>query len=540
MLISKLYNVPIVIKLLELANWDESKAVELFFEKIKQNSNKITNSKFENKFKQKMISSKNETIFTVSENIYYYKKIADGKNENKIDTDEKPLNRNLSAYQHNNYFYYNKNELNKSNSNKIMIDKFENKYYCNKTDCVENENNFSCSKKVYFNINEIDEENSSLLNDNIENNIYNNTLEINDDKKKYFNINEIDEENSNEIINENNENTDFNIKNFIFNKDKLLNPYNYYFDIDEINAMSDIIKNQNYYEEQGNCIKSFKSISIEGSKMIIRQMQTTVCKIKNNDIIGTGFFIKIPFYNNKYLMPVLLTNNHILSQKDLGPDKTIKFSINDTCEYNQIFLDDRKILTFEKPYDITLIEIKKDDGLDISLFLEVDERINDNNSFKKDIYLLQYPLGDRVNYSQGLIKKININNYNISHSCISEKGSSGGPIINLNNHKVIAIHKGENKNRITNEGTLISFLIKNLEEKYLDNLDNYRYNLYKNLKAIGNNLIKNDPDNEITIQYKLSKNALLKMANKINIFNKVYTINIFGNELIMKFLHYFL
>ena len=35
----------------------------------------------------------------------------------------------------------------------------------------------------------------------------------------------------------------------------------------------------------------------------------------------------------------------------------------------------------------------------------------------------------------------NIENYEISHYCSTEKGSSGSPIINLLNHKVIGIHK---------------------------------------------------------------------------------------------------
>ncbi len=369
---------------------------------------------------------------------------------------------------------------------------------------------FLFKKKCIFNINEINEENLNLLNDNIKSKISNNTFKINQDKKKYFNINEVDEENSNEIIDKNQNIDYFEKKGLNFNDNK-------------------------HYEEHGHCINGFKLMSIDENKMIAKKMQSVICKIKNNHKTGTGFFVKIPFHRTQYCIFALLTNNHILSKKDIVPGKTITFSINDNCEYYKIFLDDRKILTFERPYDITLIEIKKDDGLDISLFLEVDLEVDEKNDYSslKDenpIYLLQYPLGDKPLYSLGHIKSIN--GYDIDHSCISEKGSSGGPIINLNNHKVIAIHKGENKKKALNAGTLINFIINKLEEEVFDNLDNYRYSLYQNLKPIGNNLIKNDPENEITIQYKLSKNMVVEMINKINIFNKEYVINLFGKEFV--------
>ena len=509
-LISKLIDISIVKEFLEMTNWDETKAVSLFFEKNKDYLNKIKNTHIgnEDKSKQKILRTKNKTIFTVSEDIYYNQK-NDEKYENKIYTDENPLifkYGNLSSYQNSNY-YSNKNEVYKSDSNEKIFNEIEKKSYNDEKPLnFEKENNFSLPKKVHFNINEINEENLNLLNDNIKSKISNNTFKINQDKKKYFNINEVDEENSNEIIDKNQNIDYFEKKGLNFNDNK-------------------------HYEEHGHCINGFKLMTIDENKMIAKKMQSVICKIKNNGKMGTGFFVKIPFHRTQYCIFALLTNNHILSKKDIEPGKTITFSIYDNCEYYKIFLDNRKILTFERPYDITLIEIKKDDGLDISLFLEADEK-NDYSSLKdkNPIYLLQYPLGDKPLYSLGRIKSIN--GYDIHHSCISEKGSSGGPIINLNNHKVIAIHKGENKKKALNAGTLINFIINKLEEEVFDNLDNYRYSLYQNLKPIGNNLIKNDPENEITIQYKLSKNMVVEMINKINIFNKEYVINLFGKEFV--------
>ena len=46
-------------------------------------------------------------------------------------------------------------------------------------------------------------------------------------------------------------------------------------------------------------------------------------------------------------------------------------------------------------------------------------------------------------------------NFTIKHSCSSQEGSSGGPLLNLLNFKVIGIHKGQNIDNDYNLGTLI-------------------------------------------------------------------------------------
>ena len=48
-----------------------------------------------------------------------------------------------------------------------------------------------------------------------------------------------------------------------------------------------------------------------------------------------------------------------------------------------------------------------------------------------------------MNFSQGTIKYIHEEGgYNIDHVCDSDPGSSGGPLINSVDSKVIRIHKG--------------------------------------------------------------------------------------------------
>ena len=67
-------------------------------------------------------------------------------------------------------------------------------------------------------------------------------------------------------------------------------------------------------------------VSLEGTKKILYQMENCICKIYcNNNSTGTGFFCKIRFQNN--LLPVLITNNHVLNEKDIENNKIIKLTI---------------------------------------------------------------------------------------------------------------------------------------------------------------------------------------------------------------------
>ena len=60
-----------------------------------------------------------------------------------------------------------------------------------------------------------------------------------------------------------------------------------------------------------------------------------------------------------------------------------------------------------------------------------------------------------MEYSPGVIKVIYLDNYNIQHLCPIELGSSGSPIKNLLNYKVIGVHKGSEVLSNWNLGTLI-------------------------------------------------------------------------------------
>ena len=54
------------------------------------------------------------------------------------------------------------------------------------------------------------------------------------------------------------------------------------------------------------------TVSLKGTEEIVKQMKKSICKILLGKKKGTGFFCKIPFGNN--LLPVLITNNHIIDE----------------------------------------------------------------------------------------------------------------------------------------------------------------------------------------------------------------------------------
>jgi len=70
-------------------------------------------------------------------------------------------------------------------------------------------------------------------------------------------------------------------------------------------------------------------VDLEGTKLILFQMENCICKIvKDNGEKGTGFFCSIPFPDENNLLKVLITNNHILNENDIKNGKIIKFKMH--------------------------------------------------------------------------------------------------------------------------------------------------------------------------------------------------------------------
>ena len=112
-----------------------------------------------------------------------------------------------------------------------------------------------------------------------------------------------------------------------------------------------------------------------------------------------------------------------------------------------------------------------------------------NGNFEKikkfDIFILQYPKGGEISFSQGNIIKIIEDR--IIHSASTEEGSSGSPIIlrnNQYNYKICGIHFGGNESKNCNFATTLNKIINDIEMKANQISFDKEYLTIKGLKMI--------------------------------------------------------
>ena len=263
-------------------------------------------------------------------------------------------------------------------------------------------------------------------------------------------------------------------------------------------------------------------IGLEQMDIIRQKMEKSICKIKcPKGGFGTGFFCKIPFPNEFNLLPLLITNNHVLDETDIKIGNSFIFSLkNDELIFKILFHNKRKTYT-NKQYDITMIELKQNDKLKGYSFLEIDDNVfmdNPNNYYpKKTIYLIHYPNGQKVEFSSGVIKNIFEDN-TISHLCTTKTGSSGGPLINILNHKVIGLHKGSKKGKDFNLGTLLKIPIQEFNQKFNNNINSQ-------FKMQNNSFINNNQNMIINNNQNMNFNNNIPFMNFNNNQNMNFNIN---------------
>ena len=201
-------------------------------------------------------------------------------------------------------------------------------------------------------------------------------------------------------------------------------------------------------------------ITVAKLKTILEQTEKSICDIKCSiEGHGTGFFCKVLYPDFFNLKPALITNNHVLGKEDIGEGKIIKFiltTLNNEKIHKEILITNkRKIFTNEK-LDVTIIELNlQEDSIEPDSFLEIDSKINCENPNKEFKNIDVYIIGNIQDYTYGKIKNIDESGINIEHLCSTRPGMSGSPIINLNNFKVIGIHKGAHPKKQCNLGTFL-------------------------------------------------------------------------------------
>ena len=259
-------------------------------------------------------------------------------------------------------------------------------------------------------------------------------------------------------------------------------------------------------------------VNIKRTEIILEQMKKSICKInKGNGERGTGFFCKIPYQNK--ILKVLVTNYHIIDENYIKTKDKINLAINDNDNYINISLEnDRKIYLseFEKE-DIAIIEIKDKEHSNKINFLELDNRLLNENSesiytSENSIYIIQYPNASEACVSYGILKLIK--DHKLIHKCSTEKGSSGSPILNLKTNQVIGLHQGH-LNESNNLGIFLKFPIQNLNNK-MKIIGEIKNNINNNINY--NNI--NNKNHHNSNSNNNSNNNLLNIKNNGNIYNK--------------------
>jgi hypothetical protein len=238
----------------------------------------------------------------------------------------------------------------------------------------------------------------------------------------------------------------------------------------------------------------------------------------------------------------MITNNHILGKDELVLNNKISFTMDNDNYSNSIYINDSRQTYTDIEKDITIIEMDYDEYSFIK-YMDIDEDINKNNLQKyygnTSVYIIHYEKGKKTKFSNGLIKSIKKDNYTIKHICQTDHGSSGGPIINLNNYKVIGIHRGYIEGKEYNIGSMLTSSINDFmnelsKEKEINILLNKKYVFKKVVKVIDSlfslrNILRNDikddfifADREEEIDKIEENNIMIKTILKNNKDIEIY------------------
>ena len=189
-----------------------------------------------------------------------------------------------------------------------------------------------------------------------------------------------------------------------------------------------------------------------------------------------------------------MTCHHIIQEKFVIEKRfiTLYYGKYNEKEKFEIKLDrdNRYIKCFDKPVDITVIEILEKDNIKEDKFLEPDFSYkNGYNIYLNDyFYLAEYPHNNStktqriISYTK--ITKI-LDEPEFEFSLDTDDGNSGAPICSKKNLLVIGIHKQGNKKETKNYGTFLGYILGKLENEFEEKDDKYLKNikLLKNIKS---------------------------------------------------------
>ena len=183
--------------------------------------------------------------------------------------------------------------------------------------------------------------------------------------------------------------------------------------------------------------------------------------------VGNGFFLNLS-NTKKYLV----TAGHIFKAATIESEINLQIYNNKIMKFNLI---NRDYLYFAEKIDILLIEMKDTDEIynDVK-FLYYDSNYEKEYGLYKNLYVftIEHIIGENAACASGQIIDVQkYFEYEFTHTIPTDRGSSGCPIILLNNNiniiRVIGIHISKDTKQKVNIGIFIGEILKKENSKYL-------------------------------------------------------------------------
>ena len=247
------------------------------------------------------------------------------------------------------------------------------------------------------------------------------------------------------------------------------------------------------------------------SESIIDKLCNSIARIEfklNNQLkISTGFFIKLNIKKKQYKF--IQTCEHSITQDNIDSKIIIDIYYGKVENETKFIIELDKNKRYIKAYkllDTTLIEIIDKDNIPEDKFLLPDlNYINGFSQYKnQQVFTAGYPNVSihkkEKHLSSGIIKRNGKKQF--QHTCDTREGSSGSPLLNINN-QVIGMHFGCDKKEENNFGTFIGAIIDQLncndeehedskEEKTTNKKIEEEKHSNKKIEQKGNNKYKKD------------------------------------------------
>lgn len=270
------------------------------------------------------------------------------------------------------------------------------------------------------------------------------------------------------------------------------------------------------------------NLNLKKIEKIKNQMNKSICCIiKNNDIIGNGFFALIK-KENKFIS-LLITNNNIINENDINNEINIIIVLYNNQAKN-IKLRNNTNHYINEEYGVSIYELKE--TINNIQFLEFDESIIENNKEKintynnQSIYTIQYKKEkEDIILHYGKLDSIK-ENANIKHKCSSNDISLGSPILLSKNSKIIGMHI-DNKNDIAK---LLSFPLS----EFLNNYKNEKIQPMKEKDVNEIKIERSSTDEDINNIIHIHNNNKMIIeyinSNKENVSIKIFSKHFVNNN----------